>query len=117
MDYLVTENGGRARLLRNETPPSGNWVIFEVREQGPNRHGVGCRITLLAGGRSMIRDIRSGSSYLSQGELAAHFGLGSATSIEGVDVRWPEGHRERYPPFPVNRRHTLVRGDGELVRD
>jgi hypothetical protein len=77
------------------------------------RDAIGARITVRAGGRSLSRTIRSGGSYLSAGELLAHFGLGEAASFEGIDVRWPDGTAERFPGGAADRRLTLLRGAGE----
>ncbi len=66
-------------------------------------------MTVRAGERAWIRDIRSGSSYLSQGELRAHFGLGDVDRIDSVEIWWPDGHTETYRGLPVNQRHRLER--------
>ena len=64
-------------------------------------------------GLSDLREVKSGHSYLSQGALELHYGLGgeAATSLEGVVVRWPSGVEERLD-FPGPGRHVVVEGLG-----
>jgi hypothetical protein len=57
-----------------------------------NRDGVGCRITAtLPGGRRLVQETINASGYLSTGSPIAHLGLGSATRVDGLTVRWPSG--------------------------
>ena len=65
------------------------------------------------GKRILVDEVRSGSSYISQNDLRVHFGLGSATHIESVEVRWPSGLTERFDDVPVDAIHTLSEGSGE----
>lgn len=109
LDVLITQNNGPTHLLRNESERRGSWLSVEARSTGPNRFGVGCRVTVRAGERTWIRDIRSGSSYLSQGEMRAHFGLGDVDLVDSVEVWWPGGHTETYRDLAVNQRHRLER--------
>ncbi|WP_218083104.1 CRTAC1 family protein [Anthocerotibacter panamensis] len=67
-----------------------NWlrVLPFTRQGAPAR---GALVTLVAGGRRQIRIIDGGSGYLCQMEPVAHFGLGTQSWIEQVEVRWPDG--------------------------
>ena len=87
LDLLVTAIDAPALLLRNQTPRRGHWLKLRL----VNRHGgpaVGARVVLTAGGRSQIRELRSGSTYASQSALEAHFGLGDARTVDTVEVYW-----------------------------
>ena len=60
-----------------------------------NRDGVGCRITaVLPGGRRLVLETGNASGYLSTGSPIAHLGLGRATRLERLTVRWPSGRVE-----------------------
>jgi hypothetical protein len=80
-----------------------------------NRDGIGAKITLKAGARTFADEVRSGSSYISSSDMRVHFGLGSATKIDGVQVRWPSGLIERFENLPVDSIHTLREGSGTPV--
>jgi hypothetical protein len=60
-----------------------------------------------------LRTITSGGSYLSSSEAIAHFGLGSATKIDSLVVRWPDGSTESFAGGGVDRRMELLRGQGK----
>src|SRR6266404_3580833 len=80
-----------------------------------NRDGIGAKITVKAGARVLVDEVRSGSSYVSNSDVRAHFGLGSATKIEWVQVRWPSGLVERFENLPVDAIHTLKEGTGAAI--
>jgi hypothetical protein len=65
-----------------------------------------------AGARTLVDEVRSGSSYVSNSDMRVHFGLGSVTKMEWVEVRWPSGLVERFENLPVDAIHTLKEGSG-----
>ena len=112
IDLFIHNNSGMSRLLRNEATHSRGWLAVALRNRAPNTFAVGARIELRAGGRLQVRETQAGSNYLSGNPPEAHFGLGAATRIESLQVRWPDGLVERFAvPLP-NRRMALVRGSG-----
>jgi hypothetical protein len=65
-----------------------------------------------AGPRLFVDEVRSGSSYISNNDMRVHFGLGAATKIDSVEVRWPSGLLERFENLTVDAIHTLKEGSG-----
>jgi hypothetical protein len=111
LDLVVTQNGGSARVLANrlqETRPR-HWLRVDLRMPGANPTALGARIALTAGGRTQVRTVRTGSSYLSQGERTVTFGLGEGTAVERLEVRWPEGERTVHEVGRVDRLVVLER--------
>jgi hypothetical protein len=108
-DLLVNANNGRAALLRNEllspTDPIRNpqsairnpnhWLAIRARGIRSNREGLGTRVVIHVGGRRQTAWIRSGSSYCSESEHVARFGLGPATQVDLVELHWPGGGVQR----------------------
>src|SRR5262249_53462669 len=90
-DVVLTENDGPPRLLRNEGGGQNNWVRLALAGDGEdsNRSAIGAQVTLEAGGLVQRREVVSGRSYLSQCELPLTFGLGRATKVDRVTIRWP----------------------------
>jgi hypothetical protein len=111
-DLLVTAVGERARLLRNVAPNRGHWVIVRAFDPVANRDAVGAEVAVLAGGVKRVRVIGSGDSYLSASPLGAHVGLGPAGTVEGYEVTWPDGTREKFPGGPADRVIELRKGTG-----
>jgi hypothetical protein len=77
-----------------------------------NRDGIGARLRLTAAKRTQVREIRSGSSYLSQSDLRAHFGLGRAEVVERLEVRWPSGRMEVVEKIRAGQIITVAEGQG-----
>jgi hypothetical protein len=78
-----------------------------------NRDAIGARVRVKAGNRTFIDEVRSGSSFISNNDMRIHFGLGSATKIDWIEVRWPSGVTETFPALPVDAIHDLKEGSGK----
>ena len=69
-------------------------------------------MTITAPGRTQMREVKSGSSYLGQNDLRVHFGLGEATRVERMDVRWPDGQVETIRDVPTDQIVTVTERKG-----
>jgi hypothetical protein len=116
LDVVLVENGGHARLLRNECANGNHWIRVTLEGDGKrsNKSAIGARVTLKAGDVTMTREVLSGRGYLSQSELPVNFGLGKLTKIDSVTVRWPgkDGGEELFTDFVVDKPKTLIQGKG-----
>jgi hypothetical protein len=111
LDLLVTNNGQTADLLRHDGA-AGNAVMVRLIGTASNRDGVGARLLLTSGGRTQIREVKAGSSYLGQNDLRQHFGLGAATRAERLEIRWPSGRHDVLRDVPANHIVTIREGEG-----
>jgi enediyne biosynthesis protein E4 len=116
LDLLVTNNGQDAELLRNDGGNAANALLVGLRGAGANRQAIGARIRLTSGSRTQIRDVKAGSSYLSQNDLRAHFGLGIATVADRIEVVWPSGRMEAVATVPANQIIVIEEGKGIVAR-
>jgi hypothetical protein len=112
LDLLVTTNGQDAELLRNDGGNRGHSLLVDLRSSGANARAIGARIRVTAGARTQMRDVRAGSSYLSQSELRAHFGLGAAATVDRIDIVWPSGRTETIPSIAANQLVVIQEGKG-----
>ena len=78
---------------------------------GANWQAIGARVRVTTGSRTQLRDVKAGSSYLSQSDLRAHFGLGAATRADRVEVRWPSGRVDGFRDLAADRGYRLREGD------
>jgi len=101
-DLFIVRNGGRARLLRNDSP-GGNWIGFRVRARSGHPSGIGARIVVRVGDSAYLREVGAGPSYLSQNYSDVLLGLGKAARVDRVEVSWPGGHREVWSDLEVDR--------------
>ena len=81
-----------------------------------SRDAIGARITMKAGSRLFVDEVRSGSSYDSNNDMRVHFGLGSITKLDSVEVRWPSGLLEKFDGLAVDKIHTLKEGSGVAAK-
>jgi hypothetical protein len=112
-DFLVSANRGKPLLLRNDGGNRNSWLQIRLRGTRSNRDGLGSRVRVTAGGMTQTAWIRSGSSFASANDAGAYFGLGAATTVDRIEVRWPTGETEHFAGAPANRRLTLTEGRGK----
>jgi hypothetical protein len=113
LDAAVSASRAPAMLLLARGA-EGTWIELDVRQQGPNPFAVGAMVTIEAGSRRQIREVRTTSSFCSQSWMTLHAGLAGAMEAV-VTVRWPQGGWERFGPLAAGMRHRLERGAGTEV--
>jgi len=102
LDLVITHLDDRPSLLRNRSRP-GNWLTLDLRGTISNRSAIGAAVLVRAGGRQLRRDVGSGGSYQSQNDRRVHFGLGTATRVDELTIRWPSGKVETRRDVETNR--------------
>lgn len=113
VDAVVLNSRREPTVIRNTSPPRNHWLQIELRGTRGNRDAVGAHVTLTAGGRTWIDGVHSGRGYQSHWGGRLHFGLGEATGVDRIEVRWPGGSRERFGPMPADRQVLLIEGHGQ----
>ena len=111
LDVLITENGGPVHLWRNELE-DGHYLRVRLEGVQSNRDGIGSNIIAVIGKQRMERRIRTASSYLSQMEKVATFGLGAATVVDSLLISWPSGKIERLVQVAANQEIRIVEDSG-----
>src|SRR5207237_9692654 len=104
-------------LLVNQVKNGNHWIAIKTEGTRSNRDGIGARITLKVGKRKLVDEVRSGSSYISNSDMRVHFGLGAATKIDDLQIRWPSGLVEQFANVSVDSIHTLREGAGVKLPD
>jgi enediyne biosynthesis protein E4 len=112
VDVVVNNVHDTPDLFRVESDPANHWLTVKLVGTRSNRSAIGSRLRCLAGGAVQVQEVRGGGSYISQNDLRAHFGLGSVTRVERLEVRWPNGLEEEWLDLAVDRIHTLKEGTG-----
>ncbi len=117
MSAVISNMNAPPMLLVNDVRSGNHWIAFRTIGSKSNRDGIGAKITVKAGTgtRTLVDEVRSGSSYISNSDMRVHFGLGAASKIEWVQVRWPSGLVERFENLPVDSIHALKEGSGTAV--
>ncbi|HEX9421731.1 MAG TPA: CRTAC1 family protein [Pyrinomonadaceae bacterium] len=111
-DVLISSNGQAPVLLRNNGGNQNNWLGIQLVATKSNSAAIGAVITWQAGGIKRSRLKTAGGSYLSSQDPREVLGVGTATKIESVEVRWPSGKVDRLSNPPVNDYIKVVEGEG-----
>jgi hypothetical protein len=112
LDLLITNNGAAPNLLLNESGSRNNALVVRTIGRQGNRDGIGAQLRLTVGSRTFTREVRTGSSYLTQNDLRVHFGLERATKADRLEIRWPGGRTDVFPNLPANHVITVREGGG-----
>ena len=88
-DLLVTTSNGPAYLFRNDGGNRNTWIKIQLAGQKSNRDGIGAQIRITSALGTQTQTVKSGSSYCSQSELTAIFGINNDAIIKTIEVKWP----------------------------
>ncbi|MGA7629821.1 MAG: CRTAC1 family protein [Terriglobales bacterium] len=91
VDVVVTSNNGPAWVLMNETPTSNHWITLKLTGVKSNRDGIGARVKITTAAGDQYATVTTAGSYQSSSDSRVHFGLGSATNVKNIEIRWPSG--------------------------
>ena len=116
MDAIYSDIDGPPVVVRNQGVPGMHWVSFELAGTKSNRLAIGAKLKLVAGGMTQTDEIHSGGSYISQNDLRVHFGLGQATKIDSVEIRWPSGKVELIKDLAADKFYAVLEGSGVVDR-
>ncbi len=95
VDLLVANEGGPARLLRNELGQGKNWLGARLAD--------GASASVVVGQRQLHRTAAAGYSFLSSSDPRVHFGLDRTAAVDQLQIRWPDGKTQHIHNLPVNR--------------
>src|SRR5262249_27389017 len=112
LDIVIGNNGQTADLLRNEGGNRNNALLIRAIGTKSNRDGIGARLKLAVGGKTLTRDIKAGSSYQGQNDLRVHFGLDKAAQADRLEIFWPSGLVDRVEGIKANQIIAVTEGRG-----
>ena len=112
--WAVVNNIDQVPFLYKPQGASGAWVRFQLTGTKSNRDAIGARVRVTAAGITQTDEVRSGESYLCSCDQRLHFGLGPATLIERVEIRWPDRTEEKHERLPVNREYAFRQGEARV---
>ncbi len=116
LSAVVSNMNDHPSLLVNQVRSPNHWIGIRTVGTQSNRDGIGARISLKAGARVLVDEVRSGGSYASNSDPRVHFGLGAVPKIDWAEIRWPSGLTERFENLAADRIHTLQEGSGTPER-
>ncbi|MGB5717809.1 MAG: CRTAC1 family protein [Gammaproteobacteria bacterium] len=111
LDVVVTQNGRRAVLFRNEQSLGHHWLRVRLVGDRSNRNAIGATVELSVDGVTQRRMVMPTRSYLSQSELPVTFGLGTRNALDKLHITWPDGQRQTVPVPAVDVMMTVTQSD------
>jgi hypothetical protein len=115
LDVVINNTDDAPTLLENRQAAARHWIAVRATSATGNRFAIGAKVTISAGGRKQLREIRSGGSFLSQNDLRAHFGLGDYAGPVDVEIRMPGGRRWEWKQLQPDRLHVLELIDANSI--
>ncbi len=107
LDLVINNTNAGVDLLENRRQTAHHWLGLALRGPAANPFAIGARVELAAGGKRQLGEVRSGGGFQSQFDLRLHFGLGEHRGPVAVDIRWPDGHRQRETTAELDRYWTI----------
>lgn len=96
------------KLYINDQSSGNNWVAFELTGTTSNINAIGARLELYGSWGKQIRDVQGGQGYGIMNSFNQHFGIGTATAIDSLVVKWPNGLRSTFDNLEINQYHSLL---------
>jgi hypothetical protein len=99
LDIVVLVAGGRAQLWQNDSSPDPRWLIVRLIGTKSNRDGIGARVIV----GNQVRTMTTAIGYASSSHSGLHFGMGTAASVDRVEIQWPSGTRQTLERVKTNQ--------------
>ncbi len=112
VDVVINNVHEPPDLFRLDLHNPNHWLGLKLVGTRSNRSAIGTRVRCITGKTGQIQEVHGGGSYFSQSDLRLHFGLGAATHVDRLEVRWPNGLEEEWEGPTVDRYLTLKEGSG-----
>lgn len=116
LDLYLNNNGYENRLYRN-SGNSNKWIILKLNGVTSNRSAIGTRVKIVTGGKSQIREVEGGSGGKGQNSLPIEFGIGSASYIDTLIIKWIGGTQQIFTHVTPNKIYTVTEGQPLAVNN
>ena len=112
LDVVVNNVHDAPDLFTLDSPADAHWLTVKLVGTRSNRSAIGARVRLVTADGRQVQEVRGGGSYYSQNDPRVHFGIGKATRVERLEIRWPNGLEETWTDVGIDRIVTLKEGSG-----
>lgn len=96
IDIITNSLGAEPEIFINRTQNGHHWLLVELEGTRSNRDGLGAKIAIIAGGKSQYNHATTSVGYGSSSDRRVHFGLGTESRVETLEVVWPSGARQSF---------------------
>jgi len=110
LDLFVTNADDEANLYRNILPTGAHWLTLLLEGTKSNHFAIGAQVRLTAGGKTYLQYVNGGNGFAAQSTTRVHFGLGTITKIDSIQVHWPSGLKQTFPGPGIDHLYRIVEG-------
>lgn len=110
VDFVVANNNGSYQLVQNQSTAPGRFIALRLEGQKSNRSGIGAKVSIRLGSRTITRELYGAASYLATNEFIVHVGVGDAAHVDEVRIDWPGSEPQVLPQLETNRYYHVVEG-------
>ena len=107
IDALAVDSAGAPVLLHNVAKNRGHWLGVKLVGKKSGKDASGALVVLKAGEQTLIRHCHADGSYLSSSDQRVHFGLGTATEVTNITIKWPSGETQTMKVDAIDRYITV----------
>jgi len=111
MDVITRNLGGGVFRLYENNFPQRHYLKVTLRGTKSNRQGIGARMVAHAAGKQVVREMFPLNTFHSQMPNLMHFGLGDASKVDRLEIRWPSGQVQELRDLPADQHVVITEGD------
>jgi hypothetical protein len=108
LDIVVNHKDAPPAILRNDTPGDNGWIRLKLVGTRSNRDAIGTRVAVVAGGRTIHRQRKGGTSLESSHDPRLLIGIGTAPEAESITIHWPSGAESKLEHVAAGSTHEVV---------
>ena len=113
-DVMVRHVGGLPVALYENRFPKKSWLRVTLRGVQSNREGIGARLVAVNNGQQIVRELYPNNGFMGQNAAQVHFGLGEATRLDQLTIRWPNGAVQEFMDLEINRHVRFTEGSPDI---
>ncbi len=116
LEFMVSNMNASPDLIRHARKNPNHSILLKLVGTRSNRSGIGAKVRVTARGITQFEEVRSGGSYLSSPDVRLHFGLGTATRVDRIEIEWPSGGHEVITDLLADQVVAIREGSGVISR-
>jgi hypothetical protein len=107
LDVVVANQKGPLLLYKNSVTAENHWIEFQLEGQRSNHSAIGAQVRLFWNGMQQLQEVAGGSGFCAQNDRRLHFGVGQASAVDRVEIRWPSGAKQTIQSPALNQLHKI----------
>jgi hypothetical protein len=111
LDVVVANQRAPLLVYRNTVAPGRHWIQIDLEGRRSNRSAIGARVEVQWAGKKQVQEVVAASGFSAQNQHRLHYGLGGATTVDRVVIRWPSGATQTIERPRADMLHKVTEPD------